>query len=312
MLVPVLEPEAEALLRGEAPPALLERARRLRDRVARVDAVREDLHAALFEHWTAAQARAPTLLDTLRRVLRRGAPARPAPGGYDPFVQLFGRSLPVAGDTGRDVAARLTALLGADDATFSAEIAADLASFDPKARPIFESAAPPGPPPELDARLAAEGARARAALEEGGSLAPALDALVRPSAWSWPVWRLDGEMLPSLLKTLGVTVHAGRADALFAEALTPEALENRAGTLPRGLGDFRGAGAFLSSSDVKSLAGSLRLYRARIAENVRASGEAEALLQRHQRLLEEAVLFCEAHDLALCEAAGVEWHDRGA
>lgn len=312
----MLEPEAEGLLAGDASVrgALQARARTLRARVARVDAVREELHLALFHRWAAGQARAPTMLDTLRGMIRRklngGATPRPEPGGYDPFVHLFGRSLPAAGRTGKEVAARIRTLLAADDATFTAGIAADLASVDPVARPLWEGAPVVEAPPELAGRIDSEADRVHASLA-GESLRPALDGLARLSAWSWPVWRLDGEMLPPLLRTLGLTVQAGRADALFAERLDPETLEIKARTLPRGLGDFSGAGAFLSSTEVKSLAGSLRLYRARLAENLRASGEAEALLQRHLRLLEEAVLFCEAEDLALCEAAGVEWHDRG-
>src|SRR4051794_8527879 len=56
VLVPVLEPEAEALFAGgeDARRAALEAIRRalvLRARVARVDAIRDELHDLLFAHW---------------------------------------------------------------------------------------------------------------------------------------------------------------------------------------------------------------------------------------------------------------------
>ena len=52
-------------------PAAIARAVPLRTRVARVDAIREELHAALFGRWHAGNRKPPTVLDTFRRLVTK-------------------------------------------------------------------------------------------------------------------------------------------------------------------------------------------------------------------------------------------------
>lgn len=315
ILVPLLEPEAEALFEGGASAAqaretIARRAGQLRARVARVDEIREELHELLFSRWEGSRYRAPSRLALVWRYFQPKKPAK-AVSDWDPFVHLWGRSLPVGGKTSHLTAQRLTQLLELDDAAFESALAEDLHAFDPRAAERYLSEKAKPPPAGLDAAIGDQAAVAGRAVERPPeSLREAVDAVARLSAWSWPVWRLDGEMLTPLLRTVGATVEATQASPLF-EVLKDEHpdLEKHLTRLPRALGDFAGAGAFLSSLDVKSLARSLRLYHSRVAMNVAESGENELIAMAHVRLLEEALLFCESQGLALIEAAGVEWHD---
>lgn len=318
VLVPVLEPEVEAFFDGgaEGDRALataLRRAAPLRARVARVDAVREALHEVLFPAFERSLPRPSPFAAWLRRTLGGGPVPAPRSTGYDPFVHLFGRSLPVTGAGAREVANRLGKLLPLEDeSVFTAELAGDLRSLDPRAAELFLAEPAVAPPAELERRVRAQYARVRESLQaQPPEPEVALDAAVRISAWSWPVWRLDGEMLPGLVATLGATAEPGPAESLFAEAAShrPE-LAASLERLPKLLEGFSGPGTFLASQEVKLLARSLNLYASRIALNAATSGEAVPVLMRNVRLLEEALHFCEAQGLALSEAAGVEWHER--
>jgi hypothetical protein len=315
VLVPVSEGEAEALVSGSGREAAIEaieaieaigrRASVLRARVARVDALRDELHLLLFEKWSAARSREGAITRFLK-AFQKKRPAQAATG-YDPFVQLFGRSLPVAGDAPRAVAARLSALLAMDEAAFESELAADLATFDVRAGALFR-ASPQAPSPETTQHITHEAKKLASALAPEGPLAPALDALVRLSAWSRPVWRLDGETLGGLLQELGIGIAPSRGGVLFEEviAVSTERLE----ALPQGLSGFSGAGAVLTSAQVQSLAAAFRMQRGRLSHNAAAAEDDARIVMRHARLLEEATLFAEAEGLALAEAAGIEWHDR--
>lgn len=316
VLVPLLEREGEALVeggeaRGVALDAIVARAGLLRPRVARVDAIREELHGLLFAQWPEGRERpVPYLL----KVLRSLRPPRPVVRtfGYDPFVQLFGRSLPIEAPSPKAVAERLARLLTLDAAEFEAQLTADLRGLDPAAGALFSASTAPPPPEGLDASIRAQARTIEETLASPSpSLRTALKAVVRLSAWSQPVWRFDGEMLPDLLRTLGIELAASGARELF-EGLVERrpGLEPLLKKLPARLEDFAGVGAFLTSTDVRVLAGALRLQRQRIAQNARDNSENMRLALRHLRLLEEAVFFCEAQGLALAEAAGVEWHDR--
>lgn len=311
VLVPFAENEAEALLaanREEALRPLLARARTLRPRLARLDGVREELHAALFHKWNHEAGRAPSPLVQVWRLVTKARGEVREFAGYDPFVHLFGRSLPATGATSRDVAAAIARLCEADDAAFETALAADLRGLDPKAAGLFLEARTPAVE-GLDEAFGAEARRLEAGLS-GEDYKAAFDALVRLQAWSRPVWRLDGAMLEGLLGDVGVQVEAGSGADFFQEALDPPPSEAALARLPRGLETFSGPGAYFPAARVKVLAGALRLQRARIRANATQSDERTAIVLRHVRLVEEAALYCEAHDLGLCEAAGVEWHDR--
>ena len=184
---------------------------------------------------------------------------------------------------------------------FVTALAADLRTLDARAAERYAAATPPPIPADLPAQLE----RQRAAASIPTDLRAAYNAIVTLSAWSWPIWRLDGEMLPDLARTVGITVKPGRPFALF-EDHPASALES----FPTKLGDFSSAATYWSSNEVKSVAGSLRLYRSTLAKNVVDNADDEITTMRNLRLLEEAVFFCEAESLGLAEAAGVEWHDR--
>ena len=313
VLVPVDEAEAEALLNGgtvadEALSGLQTRAVRLRRRIARVDSIREQLHELLFSRWAGAQAKPESPLAPLVRLFRKAPPPRVS-NGYDPFVHIFGRSLPVVGATSKEVAERVTVVVAADETAFEAELAKDLRSLDSAAADLFRNA--PRSAVDVDDPITAQATCIADALREPPQLVAALDAIVRLNAWSQPVWRLDGEMLPSLLRTLGIGVIAGSALPLFAELIEARAdLAQASEKLPKGLNNFAGAGAFLTSVDVKMVAGALRMSRGRVAKNASEGDEGSEITLRHLRLLEEAIFFAEAQNFALAEAAGVEWHDR--
>lgn len=310
VLVPVDEAEAEALLSGEADvQTIVARTARLRARVARVDPVREPLHDLLFRTWDIARQGRPSLLARVRGLIQKPK-SWSVPSGYDPFVHLWGRSLPVTGAHGGEVAEALQQVLAADDGAFTAKLGEHLASLDPQAASVWA---------EAPRTVAVEGVEAavRGQAKEVASAAAerrwtaALDALARLNAWSRPVWRLDGEMLPDVVSALGLRVMPGRATALFEGlGLDEAAIES----LPKRLASFHGAGTYLSSGEVKMLAGSLRLSRGRVAKNAAESGGAPELALRHLRLVDEAVRYCEAEHLGLIEASGVEWHEhvRGA
>jgi hypothetical protein len=311
VLVPVLEPEAEGLFENGDAAGLRTRARRLRARVARVDAIREELHDLLFPRWKAANTARPPLPLRLIQALRKAKPAE-ASAGYDPFVHLFGRSLPVDGASPKAVVEALVKVLAQDDAVADETLAAHLTALDPRAGERLRQQPRPAVDEALDPAIDRELAKIRTAMSaQPPALRAALDAVVRLSAWSFPVWRLDGEMLPDLLRAVGIGVTPGRARGLFETVADarPE-LVPLLDTLPARLPDFAGTGSFLTSGEVKVLAGALRLQRGVIARNAADSGENATLVMRHMRLLEEAVLFCEAEGLGLAEAAGVEWHDR--
>lgn len=321
VLVPVLEPEVESLFEGgagsdEARAAIVARASVLRPRVAWVDSVREDLHTLLFPLFELSGGRRPGLLQRLKSRFLPNPAVAPSTG-YDPFVQLFGRSLPVGGSSSLEVAQALQQVMGMEDERFRSVLTSDLAALDPRVRDVLSNA-------RLDATSLSEASSEIAdavhqqvrevgrALQSGTpDLRGALDAAIRLSAWSWPVWRLDGEMLPDLLTKLNTTVKPQRATGLFDPLVDerPE-LAELLETLPKRLAGFDSAGSFLPSDSVKILARSLKLYARKVAENVAASRESPVILMRQLRLLEEALLFCEAEGLALCEASGVEWHDR--
>jgi hypothetical protein len=227
--------------------------------------------------------------------------------GYDPFVHIFGRSLPVNGATSKDVTERLTKVLAMDAAALSAAIAEDLRSLDVRAPALFESATAP--------TLTDLRPRLEALVEAASNVAnvrSAYNAIVTLAAWSQPVWRLDGELLRDLVRTVGITVLPARPDALFAELKEQQpGVEAQLKSLPTVIEGFvASAGSYWSSLDVKSVAGSLRLHRSTLAKNAVENAEDEIMTLRNLRLLEEAVFYCEAENLGLAEAAGVEWHDR--
>lgn len=316
VLVPLSEPEGEALLAGgdarrEVLDEIRSRALLLRARVARIDAIREDLHALLFPKWEAAARGPSSFFSTIAGLLRPKQPPRAA-RGYDPFVHLFGRSLPVTGADPRAESKRLSELERLAGPAYDTALATDLRSLDPRAAELFLATSEPAPAADLDTVIAREVSLLDTAL---AATPPdprqALDAVVRLSAWSRPVWRFDGEMLPSLIQSLGIGVDAGSAAPLFEElaADRPEVAPTLV-SLPKALPDFAGPGSFLTSTDVRMLAGALRLQRAVVLHNALSSGEAREIVLRHARLLEEAVFYCEEGSLALAEASGVEWHDR--
>lgn len=313
VLVPILEPEAEALLDGDAHAIISElraRAALLRRRIARVDTIREELHALLFSKWEKSLPKHPGMFAALSSLWKKPEPAQSSKG-YDPFVHLFGRSLPVAAPDSKLVADRLTKLLSLEEDAFVESLGAELALLDPKARTLWSETRPLDAPPALEGAITEElTALERAMRSEPPKPAAALDAIVKLSAWSRPVWRFDGDMLPDLLRTLGIGVELSPAVELFeARADESPALEAALKTLPMSLGSFAGAGAWLSSSQVKLVGGALRLQRGRLATNA-AQSENPTIVMRHVRLLEEAVFFCEENGFALSEAAGVEWHER--
>jgi hypothetical protein len=315
LLVPVLEGEAEAMVEGgaaakDALVPLVARARRWRARVAWVDAVRDELHELLWPLWSAAERPADGPLARVLRLFRKPRPAEPSTG-YDPFVQLFGRSLPLDAPTPREVAALLCAVDRLDDAGFDAALLDQLGKLDPRAAQLLAHAPRPGVPEGLGLAIeAAASDVAAAAADPSRPLGDAVAGIARLSAWSQPLWRLDGDGLGEVLSALGVEVVVGPARALFELAVEahPE-LEDRRARLPAALPGFEGAGGYLTSADVQLVAGALRLRRGQLAKNA-AAAEHPALLMRHGRLLEEAVLYCEAEGLGLLEAAGVEWHAR--
>jgi hypothetical protein len=308
------EPEAELLV-GPAPAAtaaiaaLTERAKTLRSQVAAVDAVREDLHGLLYARWEQGRQKRrlpPLLRALLRKVRPEEAPLLPA--GYDPLVHLFGRSLPVAAPSPRAVADHLREVLVLRGDAYREALMADLRALDGNAGstrlPDTRS------PPELEAAIQSEWQRVVDALAEARAVV-AWDALVRLSAWSRPIWRLDGELLGQLLEELGLTVRPDRATVLFEELADerPE-LQSALELLPSKLLGFTGAGGYLSSTSVKLLAGSLRMSGARLLQNAGRNADDTEVTLRHLRLLSEAVFFCEEEGLGLAEATGVEWHDR--
>lgn len=313
VLVPVLEPEAEALVSGgdaarEALQSLTVRGERLRARVAAVDAIREELHLLLFPRWQGPNEKPPGFFAALLSYFQTRQPARRSQG-YDPFVHLFGRSLPVAAPDSALVAKRLADLLALEDDAFLEALGKELALLDPAATKLRADASlPPVPLSEAVEQQATVLSEAMAAAPP--AFKQALDTVVRLSAWTQPVWRFDGEFLPDLLRTLGIGVEIERAVELF-EPLVDEhpAWAQELTKLPVSLGSFDGAGAWLSSTQVKVVAGTLRLQRGRLADNASLTRN-PALVMRHLRLLEEAIFFCEANGLALCEASGVEWHER--
>lgn len=317
VLVPVLEPEIEGLFEGgaareDAQNAIVARASVLRPRVSWVDSVREDLHALLFPLFEESSGKPPGLLQRLKsRFLPN--PAIAPSTGYDPFVQLFGRSLPVGGSSPLEVAQVLQRVMGMEEERFRSALTSDLAALDPRTRDVLANARVDASSPREIAEAVNQQVRDidRALRSSTPAVREVLDAAVRLSAWSWPVWRFDGEMLPDLLAKLNTTVKPQRASGLFDPLVDerPE-LAELLETLPKMLAGFDGAGSFLPSGSVKILARSLKLYARKVAENVARTGESPVILMRNLRLLEEALLFCEAEGLALCEASGVEWHDR--
>jgi len=304
VLVPVPHAEAEALVVGDSSAweRLTARASTFRPRVARVDAIREELHTLLFPRWQGA--RPPSVVDRLRAFFRQ----RPEPtidfAAYDPYVHLFGRSLPLRARSASSHAERLAAAVAANEDAFASALAADLASLDPRAAELF--ARTPVPTIDVIPRIDRLRRRVAACVSGSESLKPAWDAVVRALAISGPVWRFDGEQLGDLLHTLGVGTEIGDASSLLRDAGLPE---TRLTDLPKALGDFVGAGGFLSAGLAMTLGASLKLNRRRILANVRADGDAEAITLRHARLLEEALATCTHAGAGLAEAAGVEWHD---
>lgn len=313
LLVPVDEAEAEALLeqgaQAELLPSIIERAGVLRARVERVDAVREELHAALFDRWEGAHAKPKSaFVQVLEALRKKRKPAEPSTG-YDPFVHLFGRSLPLDAPAAQALAESLANALKVDETAFAEAVAESLKRLDPKAEAIWRGTPSTQVPEGVGEAIRAEAARAKLS-DPTESLRPALNAIARLSAWSRPVWRLDGELLSDLVETLGVEVPLGSAKGLFEVAAETRAwMQGPMEALPTSLPDFHGAGGAWSSAEVKLLAGALRLRRGRIAENV-AGTESPMLTMRHARLLEEAAAYCAAEGFALVEAAGIEWHDR--
>lgn len=317
ILVPVLESEAKALIAPGGPSTdaqrhLLERAQTLRERVARVDAVREELHDLFFGKWKGLSERSPGFFASLGSYFRTRQPAAPSKG-YDPFIHLFGRSLPIAAPDSAGVAQRLSKLLAVDDADFDESLGSELALLDPGARALWNSA-PVNAAANVrvvpDAIATELAALTDALTGSSQNFAQALNIIVRLSAWSQPVWRFDGEMLPGLVRTLDLNIEWENASELFADTVAPTPQRDRAlSRLPKSLDSFDGAGAWLSSTQVKFVANALRIQRRKLADNA-SYAQTPVLVMRHLRLLEEAVFFCEANGLALSEAAGVEWHDR--
>lgn len=317
ILVPISEPEARTLLAGgtageAAVSAITERAATLRSRVAVVDAVREELHNLLFERWADARAEKPPSL--LARLTARWRPAEPPrlPTGYDPLVHLFGRSLPAGGADARGVAERIRSLVAMDNAAFREAIAADLGAFDPRAPAVFEQAFTRVTNPGVGSAMKNEALAVERALgREPPDAKGAYDAVVRLAAWSRPIWRLDGEMLGALMQAAALPIKPERAGVLFDEAGRERpALAAAVEKLPEGLPSFSGAGGYLSAAAVKLCAPSLRGGAGKAAQSAASSADDPPATLRNLRLLAEAILYCEAENLGLAEAAGVEWHDR--
>jgi hypothetical protein len=231
--------------------------------------------------------------------------------GYDPDVQLFGRSLPAAGATPAEAARRVSDLLAMDDGAFALAMGEDLATFDPAARDLWRNSVH-DKPLELEPAFRSEVASAGSALTaEPPQLRAAWDAVVRLSAWVWPVWRIDGEMVNELLDTVGLTVKAEAPRPLFESFGTGRTSVAAAlASLPGKLPSFSSAGACWTASSLKLLAGSLRLQSGRILQNVSRNADDPVATLRNIRLLSEAVFYCERAELGLAEAAGVEWHER--
>lgn len=309
ILVPVDETEARSLVHARSSAlvdALVQRTHALRRAVGRVDAVREELHALLFPKWEQLNERPPGLWASLVGWLKRSPGATPS-RGYDPFIHLFGRSLPIASGEPSVVARDLGKIVEFDERALDAALGDELATLSPATRELWSAARSKGENirPSIEQELVALDGALKT---EPADFRRALVAIARLSAWSRPVWRFDGEMLSTLLQTLEIGFDPQTARALFEPV--PERFERELGRLPRTLESFRGTGVWLSSAQVKLLGASLRGGKRRLTETAARAAHPHVVL-RHLRLLEEAVYFCETSNLALCEAAGVEWHERG-
>ena len=319
LLIPVDEPEAEAVLAGgpggaDTIEAIARRARHWQACIACVDTVREDLHALLFHRWADSRGPREGLFARLLRPFRATPTARPSTG-YDPYVQLFGRPLPVTVEPPREVAQVLRRLQTLELGPSLALLAEQLDKLDLRAGALLRQTTPTDDGGRLTAGLEREQHRIVTTLAATGDLQPALVAIARMMAWSRPIWRLDGESLSGLLGTVGLPMGETTAQALFDElAVDRPEIDSRRAQLPTQLSDHAGTGAYLSSADVKGLAGALRLQRLTLARNAARGHDHPQLIMRHLRLLEEAICFAEASDSGLIEAAGIEWRrgDAGA
>jgi hypothetical protein len=315
VLVPLLEVEVHALLLGRAPEEMIDRANRVRRRVQAVDASREELHVLLYPLWERGLAarrpsgpRGPISLLTRLVTPRRPPPAPPA---YDPYVQVFGRSLPVAGDTPRAVADRLTELMGKDDPTFEQSFTEDLRRLDARATDVVARHRP-GAVGGVALAVAAEVGLLRQCLDaDPPRLSDAWTAIVSLQAWSWPVWRLDGDMIGQLLEALGIAIRPEPPRSVFEPWLQSRGLPDTAlAGLPGKLPSFRAAGGYFPAAQVKALAGSIGVQSSRLAQNALRNADDPDAALRNLRLLSEAAFYCERNGLGLAEAAGLEWHDR--
>jgi hypothetical protein len=303
VLVPVSTAEVDALERGDAVPALTERARLLRGRVAQVDAVREDLHSQLYDAWEQAQeAAAPRggLLAAIGRKIKPPIVEHRLPVGYDPYVQLFGRSLPLADDSPVTIAERIPKVLALDGTAFTASMIEELGRLGATDVAIPAASAPA----DLEAAIEAQQRQLHAALA-ARALRSAWDALLRLCAWSQPIWRLDGELLMPLLIASAVATKPEPATALFPNLSAAQVSE----TLPGAIPSFSGGGGYFTPAAVKELAAALR-FQSRIVQAARKAADDSDIALRNLRLLSEAAFYCEREGLGLAEAAGVEWHDR--
>lgn len=306
VLVPVSEDEVRRLLTGQRVEALGPRARLLRSRVAQVDAVREDVHSALYEGWENEQAAAlprPGLLAALGRRIKPPPVDGRLPTGYDPYIHIFGRSLPVAADAPVAVAERLAKLLAMDDAAFATAINDDLRQLGAGAFTVSAQAKPV----EVEASLLQQlGALATALQAQPPQVRAAWDAVLRISAWSRPVWRLDGDLLSPFLTLLAVGTKPEPATELFKASGLDLA---GAQALPAAIPSFSGGGGYFSVVAVKALAAALR-FQSRLVQTAQKTSDDPEVALRNLRLLSEAAFYCEREGLGLAEAAGVEWHDR--
>jgi len=310
VLIPVPEQIAEALVAGgpqaaTAASSLIAEAIPLRRLVSSVDAIREELHACLFPRWKAGRPPAAAWLKAVISLFRRQRPLLDA-DGYDPFVHLFGRSLPIDGPTPRDVATALRSLLADPPERGLATIAATIERLDRRAAEILRQQELVQGSARLEEQLKAMAQEVAVAEDSHSALQRSVGRLALLLSLTQPLWRLDGQSLPALLSAVGMEEPPGSPAPLYEElaAARPVLGPLLTELLPT-LVAHEGTGAFLSSSDVTRCLGAIRLRRTTVMTNA-ADAAAPLIVLRHLRLLEEALSYCELTGMGLLEAAGVE------
>ena len=310
VLIPVPEQVAETLVAGgplttAATASLIEEATPLRRLVATVDAVREELHACLYHHWAAGRPPSAAWLRAVVGLFRRRHPILDTQG-YDPFVHLFGRSLPIDGPSPRHVAESLRALLSEPPERGLATLADMIGQLDRRAAAVLRQQCVALPSATLSGQLSRLASAVAVDADVESSLNRSIEQLARLLSLTQPLWRLDGHTLPSILSAVGIEEQPGSPAPLYEElSLEQPALAPCMAALDSDLITHEGTGAFLSSSDVTRCLGAIRLRRATVMANA-ARAATPLITLRHLRLLEEALCYCELTGKGLLETSGLE------